>query len=346
MRTESDTTLRILRSLRELHDLEPAWTRLWLADPGATPFAHPAWLIPWWIQFAQPEMRVGTVWHGDALVALLPLYLLPQPAGTQMLLLGAGTSDYLDAVIDPSCTGDELGLLLLELLAEPGWQTTYLTQLRAESRLLEAVRALPPEHVPARSFFGESCSTCAASQVAELPAKLRSDVRYFRNAAIGHGKLKLVRATAPELQETFDLLVRFHTERWREAGEPGVLADPLVLAHHRASLPKLEAAGLLRLMRLELGGEPIAVLYSMADPPTRPRRTQYFYLMGYSLMHRDLRPGMLLTALCSEHAVAEGISTLDMLRGEEVYKQFWRVQPRPTSGFAISPPKPRSMEPR
>ena len=36
-----------------------------------------------------------------------------------------------------------------------------------------------------------------------------------------------------------------------------------------------------------------------------------------------------------EQAAAEGTRTIDMLRGGEVYKQFWHVEPVATFGFAL-----------
>ena len=338
----TSTTLRLIRQTAELEQICPAWQALWLVDPNATPIQHPSWLLPWWHSFGQPnlqpDLRVATLWQDGVLLALLPLYVLTQPAGGQLLLLGAGTSDYLDAVVSPDCTAEQLEDLLRGALREPGWAEAHFTQLRPGSRLRAAVETLRAEGLAATPYTGEPCSTCAASPVASLPHKLRADVRYFRNATLGLGKLLLQEAAADELGSTFDLLVRFHTERWQGRGEPGVLADPAVLRHHREALPALHAAGLLRLVRLELGGTPIAVLYSLIDPPTRPQRTQYLYLMGYAPEHSELRPGVLLTALCSERAAAEGVQTLDMLRGAESYKQFWRVEPRPTFGFAIQPP--------
>ena len=160
-------------------------------------------------------------------------------------------------------------------------------------------------------------------------------MRYFRNAAIGHGKLELTVAGADDCRQAFDLLVRFHTDRWQQAGESGVLADPAVLAWHREALPLLAGHGLLRLATLRLDGESIAVLYALIDPPSRAGRTQFFYLMGFSIEHAELHPGTLLTALAIEHAAAEGVQTIDMLRGGESYKQFWHVTPIPTYGFAM-----------
>ena len=81
----------------------------------------------------------------------------------------------------------------------------------------------------------------------------------------------------------------------------------------------------------------LGVLYSLIDPPARARRTQYFYLTAYAQEHAELRPGTLLLALAIEAAAREGVHTVDMLRGDEAYKQMWHLQRVPTCGVALRP---------
>ena len=178
--------------------------------------------------------------------------------------------------------------------------------------------------------------------VAEMPGKVRADVRYYRNFARSRGRLEItVAREATVAGEMFEALVQLHTENWAERGEAGVLADPAVLGWHREALPGLLLAGLLRMCALRLDGEVIAVLYSLVDPMGRgggmsaAGRTQYFYLIGHSMEHADLHPGTLLTAMAVEGAAEEGVGTIDMLRGEEAYKRFWRVERVPTYGFRV-----------
>ena len=332
--------IQVLRSTEQLEALAPALLDLWTSDPHATPFQHPVWLISWWHHFIQLDLRLVTISEDETLLAVLPLYIYNDPASgeRQLLLLGAGTSDYLDGLVSPDCTVPHLLAALTALREDPDWDVAHFTQLRPNSLLRQALQQLAEEPTSLGSitpYPGEPCSHCPAVAIADLPRKLRSDVRYFRNAAIGRGALELTVVSANEVQQAFDLLVRFHTDRWQQAGESGVLADPAVLAWHREALPLLAAHGLLRLVTLRLAGESIAVLYSLIDPPSRASRRQSFYLMGFSTEHTALHPGTLLTALAIEHAAAEGVETIDMLRGGETYKQFWHVTPAPTFGYAV-----------
>src|SRR5439155_12718303 len=137
---------------------------------------------------------------------------------------------------------------------------------------------------------------------------------------------------AAGLAAACDTLVRLHTDRWQQAGEPGVLADSRVTAWHREAMPLLHAAGLLRLSTLRLNDEVLGVLYALADPPGRPERTEYFYLTAYSTERADLRPGTVLLALAIEEAARDGIVRIDMLRGDEPYNRIWHLEPAPTQG--------------
>ena len=332
--------IHCLRSTHELEALEAPLLALWESDPLATPFQHPAWLIPWWRHFSQPDLRVITLCEGGSLLAVIPLYIYREPVSgeRQLLLLGAGTSDSLDGLFSPRCTTAQVLAALEAIHDDPGWDVAHFTQLRPQSPLYKALRQTESAHtssVNIMPYTGEPCSRCPAVPIADLPRKVRSDILYFRNAAISRGRLELSIAGPRDWQLAFNLLVRFHTDRWQQAGESGVLADPAVLAWHREALPLLEAHGLLRLSTLRLDGQSIAVLYSLIDPPSRPHRTQHFYLMGFSTAHAELHPGTLLTALAIEHAAAEGVETIDMLRGRETYKQFWHAHPVPTHGFAV-----------
>lgn len=330
--------IEILRSTAELEALAPEWIALWHRDPRAKPFQHPAWLIPWWHSFGQPDLCVVTLRDSasNGLRAVIPLYVYREPASgeRQLLLLGAGTSDYLDAIVSPECPAEDLAAALRRMCGdEESWDTACLTQLVPESPMVRAIVELGS--VAVETFPGEPTSRCPAVPISGLPPKVRKEVLFCRNAAIAHGKLELVSATAETISGAFDHLVATHTERWRRIGEPGVLADPAVLAWHREALPLLLGAGLLRLMTLRLGGAPVATMYSLIDPPERPKRIQYLYLMGFDLGREELQPGRLLTAYTMEHAANEGVRTIDMLRGNETYKRFWHVEPTPTLGFAL-----------
>ncbi len=337
----SSPDITLLNTTGELEALLPEWHQLWLRDPAATPFQHPAWLLPWWDTFSQPHLHVACIRQRDQLTGLLPLYVYPASAEHQLLLLGAGTSDYLDGLFDPACPSTAIASALHQLARQHTWQTAHLAQLRPHSRLYQAIIAASPSGL--RLWPGEPTSRCPALPVSALPKKVRAEVLYFRNAASARGALRLQLADETTCLPALERLIHLHSTSWHTRGESGVLADPAVLAWHREAVPQLQAAGALRLYNLLLDEEPIAALYALTDPPRqgpsdRPHRNLYTYLIGHSPAHAALKPGTLLTAMASEAAAAEGITTIDMLRGNETYKKFWHVTETPTHGLSFPRP--------
>jgi CelD/BcsL family acetyltransferase involved in cellulose biosynthesis len=324
-----------MRSTSELYASVPRWSALWRDDPTATPFQSPEWLAPWWRQFGQDDLRAVAIARDGVWIGFLPFYLYREPytGEHQLLQIGTSASDYLDGLFAPSCTAAQIRQALELLLQEPGWDVFYASQMPGHSRLYHAVRQM--KDVRMRQFEGESCSRMRAVTMAELPQKLRRNTMYYRHHAERLGPLEFQVAGARELAESFSTLCRLHTNRWQERGEPGVLSDERVIAWHREAIPLLEQSGMLRLCALRLNGEIISVLYSLVDPHWRPLRTQYFYLSAFARKHSAIRPGTVLLAMATERAAEEGIAVIDMLRGQEPYKQLWHLEWRPTRGFAL-----------
>ena len=327
--------LEMLRTTEELCGFEPQWHSLWAQDTDATPFQSPAWLMPWWQQFGSDDLRGVVLRRGERCVGFLPAYVYLEPTSGErkLMLLGVGTTDYLDGVFAPECTVDDLECAVSTLFAMKGWDTASFPQLRPGTRLVAALGR--SEDYAAHYTDAEACSRIEAVELAALPQKIRRNAMYYRNRAQGGGALVLKPAEASQCSAVFDELVTLHTERWRQRGESGVLADPRVLAWHRVALPRLWQQGLLRLYRLRWQEETLGVLYSLIDPPDREVRTQYFYLTAYSTHHAELRPGTLLHALAIDHAARKGATYVDMLRGEEEYKALWHPVRVPTLGFEL-----------
>jgi CelD/BcsL family acetyltransferase involved in cellulose biosynthesis len=331
---DNPTRYRLLRTAEELPALVPQWTALWQKDPEATPFQRPEWLLPWWNHFAGQGLRAVTITSGQKLTGFLPFYVyrVPQTGERQLLLLGVGTTDYLNGVFAPECTPEHIQQAMETICAEGGWDTLYATDLPPNAKLTRALEGFAEQD---EMFTSATCSRMAAVPMAALPQKIRRNAMYYRNRAMRLGRLEFAVANGSNWAESFEALQRLHTERWQQNGESGVLADPRVVAWHREALPQLQRSGYLRLCSVRLRNEIIAVLYALIDSPSKPCRTQYFYLTAYSIHHADLRPGTLLLALAIEHAANEGIQTIDMLRGDEAYKRNWHLDRAPTYGYRL-----------
>ena len=324
---------RLLSTTRDLEEFSQTWNALWAVDPNATPFQRPEWLLPWWRQFGQPDLRAIVILQSGKPIGFLPLYIYFDETRDerQLLLIGAGTSDYLDGVFAPECTPTHLRAALDLVHETGGWDIFYACQLRRSSILFRALQQAAD--FDAHPFNGMPCSRLPALRIPDLPPKIRRNAMYYRNRATRLGALELMEAAEP--LSCFDDLIRLHSTRWQNQGVPGIFADPRVIAWHREVIPKVHRAGLLRLSSLCLNGETLALAYTLLDPSARLERTEYVYLMAHSVEHADLRPGTLLLAHLLERAAEEGIDTVDLLRGEEHYKKIWHAEHVATYGFAI-----------
>lgn len=308
------TGCTLVRDDAALHALRPEWEALWRRVPGASPFQHPDWLLPWWRQFGTGQPRVGCLHEGERLTGVLPLYVLDEGA-PRLLPIGAGTSDHLDALLEPGvpvsvllhCLLDEgypcdliempPGAALLNLSAPADWRATW-----RDDSLCPAL-ALPPTI----EALGDA-----------IPVRTLRKLRMNRNRAERAGGAPIETATADTLAPLLSELIRLHQARWTAAGEAGSFADPRVAAHLAESAPALLAAGLLRLQAVRLEGEVAASVLALLAPGRI-----LFYLSGYNAARAFESPGTLLLGAMLEEAVREGRREADFLRGGEAYKYAW-----------------------
>ena len=299
--------------------LAPEWDTLWHRVPGASPFASPRWLLPWWRQWGTGRPRVATLRRAGRLAAVLPLYVLDEPGGAKLLPMGAGTGDYLDALAEPEA---DPGALLAEALAgSPDAASCDLIEIPAGGRLL-GVGAPPGWRAEWRQ--DSACPVLVPGEgLANVPAHTRRKLRMARHRAERAGGSTVEAATAATRPALFDALAALHRARWEAVGEPGVLADPRVLAFHGDAQPGLLDAGLMRLLALRLGGRVAAAFLQLLQPGR-----VLFYLAAYDAALAYHSPGTLLLGWALEQAAAEGREA-HLLRGAEGYKFAWGAEDRP-----------------
>ncbi len=328
-----------LEPVTELEPLAAEWAALWSRVPDATPFQHPAWLIPWWWHFGEGRLCSLALREDGALRALFPLYLYE--AEGKLFPLGIATTDYLDALVEPGLADAAMAGLFAHL-ARHGPGRIEWPQLRPASPLLAGAA---PEGWQDEVAPAEPCPVLALparwEQLGEqISGKTLRDLRTARRRAAEAGAA-FEEATPATLEEIRAALFRLHAARWRQRGEAGVLADPRVEAWHRDAMPALLRAGLLRLFALRLGGEVVAAIHALADPPGRARRTLYLYLQGFDPGCDRRSPGLLLVGEAVERAIAEGFAAVDFLRGQERYKAFWGAVNAPTWCRTLTPCRAR-----
>lgn len=314
----SALAVAIVRTAEAFEPLEPTWWALWRRAPGATPFQSPAWLVPWWRHFHPGELMAAALWDRDRLIGLAPFYCEDGAYGRRLLPVGISVTDYHDVLLDEA-RRDEAAAALAAALGRGGaWDSWECEELAPGA----AAFALPAPRGCAEAVTMQSPCPVLDLRGGDLarvvPKPKRANLNTARNRAARRGAVRIERAQGGAVPAAFDHLVRLHALRWESRGEGGVLADGRVLAFHRASLPRLDAAGLLRLYTLALDERIVAASYGFHHAGRG-----YSYLTGFDPAFAFESPGQLLLAHAIEEALAEGAYEFHFLRGQEPYKYEW-----------------------
>lgn len=289
-----------------LEALVPEWRDLAAADPAATPFQTPEWVLLWHARLApRRALAAVAVREGNDLVGLLPL---ARSAGPWRVWRTAGTgpSDYLAPLLRPGATG-VAGEIAARLTDSREVDLVDLHQIPARSALASSV-----------SGEGIVQSTCLRVELPErfddyvksLSKSLRADVR----------RIDKLDRSVYAFEETADPaeFLRLHAERWRKRGLPGAFIGRLP-AFHREWCALAHERGWLRMTVLRENGEAIGALYGMAFGG----RT-FFYQSGFAPTKSSVSPGTLLIASTIRRSIDEGRLVFDLMRGDEGYKRRWR----------------------
>ena len=306
--------------VRPPDEVGAAWQRLWERVPEATPFASPAWLVPWARHYAPGRCWVACASADGELVACLPVFWWQE----RVLLAGTGPSDHGAGLFMPGVEARAGELLGAALTAISGpIERVELQQLEPASPLL----AMPSLAGWTDSVeHGDACPVLplgGSEPMEHVPKRMRRNWRYALHTLERAGaRLELV--TAPDVGEAVADLERLHRLRWAERGERGVLADPLLQRLVADAASALDDAGMLRLHRLRLDGQSVAVLLALNGD----RRT-CCYLSGFDPAFARLSPVTALIGATIEQAAREGDVAVDFLRGEEPYKLAWGATAAP-----------------
>lgn len=291
--------------IAKLEALRPEWEALWLGDPRATPFQHPAWAIPHAQVFAGGDIHLATARDDvGALTALLPLTLWDEGGVWRWVPLAAGHSDYVDGLAAPGWDGR------IMLPDEP----VLMPDVRSGSPLLEHPRAAAPEP-------GETCPVLSRDADGQFPVpyNMRRNRTKARNRADALGEVTV--GLADDLAEAFAALIALSDARLAAQGTMSTLADPRMRGWLEAALPGLHAADLLRFVEVRYQGRIVAALLGLAD-----RHRHMSYLIGVD----DSVPGQSFGVLAFAHLIdladARGDAEFHFLRGAEGYKFAWGAQ--------------------
>jgi CelD/BcsL family acetyltransferase involved in cellulose biosynthesis len=338
--------VRLLVTGGEFANLAPAWNALHERSPGASIFTTWIWLFEWWRAYgAGRSLRILVAEAGGSPVGILPLHVQRERRlGCKVRvarLLGTGGDTYPDdlgpllaagheasaarALAKAALALPEVDVLDLEDM-EPG--TPFPEILESEAK---AAGAAPRRAIAQRIVYVALPPTWD-EYLASVSGHRRRHVRGARKKLAADKRVRFfVWSDAERLGEAFSRLAELHHKRWRAAGEPsGSFTTPQYLSFHEAVMRGTLGRGWLRLYCLEVDGEIAAMLYAY-----RFRRGIYVMQAGFDPELHKWRVGQVLLNYSIEHAIGEGSTVFDFLRGAHSYKEELATSERQTTSVTV-----------
>lgn len=319
--------------------LAPEWDRLLAASSARSPFLTWAWVSAWRQTLgAGHDLAVVAARHpGDgSLLGLAPFAVEERraPGGLHyraLVFLGSGPAapDHLDLVVsqgwEAAVAAPLWGAVLrrtrpdladLDGVCAGGLLDSLALRRRSDRR--RYADPIPCPHLPLPATWEEY----EAGLGRNLRQNLRRYARRLEQEAPGPVTRRLV-VRPEEIDPTLDDLARLHQQVRTSRGQAGAFRTPELAAFHHLAAHRLLEAGRLRLSRLDVAGEAVAVIYCV-----RQGDVVSFYTTGYDPEYARFGPGRDLMAHAIGAAIAEGATEFDFLRGDEPYKDHWGARAR------------------
>jgi len=299
-----------------LDDVRDDWLALMGPPRARRIFEHPRWQQVWLDEFdRRGDARFLTVRDGDVLVGLASLLV----AEERVSFLGDhNICDFMDFLLSPGKEEDVLSAIVNALL-EDGRREFDFWGLRADSPSL----ALLPQVARSRGLEVriEDEAVCPSLDLPptwedylELLGKknrheLRRKMRRLEKTA---GPMRFRVLCSPlELEQGMDDFLRLMTLK----SDKAQFMTPQMERFFRHIGVAMAEEGLAGLYMFELDGRRVASTFCFED-----KGETLIYNSGYDPQYAYLSVGLLSKAACLRHAIEDGRSRLDFLRGNEPYK--------------------------
>jgi CelD/BcsL family acetyltransferase involved in cellulose biosynthesis len=316
----------ILRNKRDFAALEEEWDDLYCRSALATPFQSWAWLYSWWEHYGEDhELLLITVRDGGLLVGLVPLMLQRRLGFGRLLLIGTGSTDYLDMLTRDGWEQEVAGAGGRALKEVDVWRVADLGDVRSKAAIWDLFHGWggPKTHF---SRFGSPVMDVRPwdEVLVSLSRNHRSTVRRALRRAEEDGVRREL-AGQDDVEAAATRWIALHKEAWKGRNIAPEHLDERFVAHLKAAARRMTVRELGGISEFWRDGEVIASQFLVFG---RDFVGQHLFGATQEALRRyqvsSLYIWDALNAARTQHS-----AYLDMLRGEEPYKLRWasRVLP-------------------
>ncbi|HEX9375792.1 MAG TPA: GNAT family N-acetyltransferase [Actinomycetota bacterium] len=297
--------------------LRPDWSDLMDADPAATFFHQPRYLKLYWEEFGHDSELLLAFAEDEG--GMVGASAFERHGGELRFLGGTEVTDYMGPVAAPGSEDAVARELLAALAGRGDWTEADLMGMGEDSPWLARLAGaagelgLHVEDAPDAVAPRIALPATYEEYLAGLPGKLRHEIRRkARRLGAGMGEHRVVFATPESLVADIGLFAEMH--RGSE-GRKGRFMVPGMELFFRRLGELFIPEGEFHLAFLEAGRERAAAAVAF-----RFRGVFSLYNSAFDRGRRELAPGMVLVADLIEHAIADGCTVFDMLKGDLEYK--------------------------
>lgn len=331
---QADYAVSVIHDRDDLADLTDAWQALGTQAGG--PIEHHEWaaaILETARELDSPS--VVAVNSGEQLVALAALEIKRLAGVRRQLMLGESWHrEPMDLL-----ARDEVALQhLAHALAKTRWPYV-LGRLPAESNSVLALRAafagrakIIERPQAATPFIPLDASWKQPEQ--HLNSGRRSDLRRAQRRAekLGSVKAEVLSPAPHEVSDLLDEAFEVEARSWKGREGTALACDPLDAAFCRAYALGASRTGILRICRLQIDAQTVAVQIAM-------QQAGAFWLLkiGYDAEFAACSPGMLMLREAIAHAARAGLRSFEFLGQSESWIETWTSHKRQCVALRIYP---------
>ncbi|QWG22563.1 GNAT family N-acetyltransferase [Bradyrhizobium sediminis] len=333
----------IIETLPSLARLQDNWNAVYDADPEAQIFLSWKWLGGWLAHIEGPWFILAAKASDAAdapYTAFFPLRLQTAienaDVRSEIRMAGNFSADYTGIVCTPE-TEHKVIPAFARCIKQMNWARLNLENVRMSERRFRLLMACFPkasfqmrEVDRIAKIDGIDNSLCPYtalpadwnSYLESLSTNTRQKIRRLLKLVNAGGEYRITVATPETFAQDLKSLLRFWEIKWRP--RKGTMTDSLVRSNGNM-LTRSFQSGLVFLPTFWQGDRPVAALATLVDPR---KRTFSFYMAGRDETFEGPPPGMILHAFSIRHAIENGFTEYDFLRGNEPYKYSFHCTER------------------
>jgi CelD/BcsL family acetyltransferase involved in cellulose biosynthesis len=330
-----DLEVKIVEERSAFDALEGPWRAL-DAHSMVRPFQEFGWVSSWVRTIGLAggwHLRVGTLWQGGRLVAVLPLCVRRYKGVRILEWIGARVTDYCDAIIAPGLDGDaHLRLVWEAINRRGGFDVARLSHVRTDARIFNVLNALNPwvetlEDAGGIPIVWNSGAEWLQAQTPGMRDRVKRNSRRMTKA----GYEVHVSQASEDCRRLIDTLVA-QKRPWLAARNlTSFLDEPAGVEFLKSAVEEFARRGELHLSIVRMNEHVAAV-----DLTFEREGILYSYIASFDPEFAKYSFGRILTDCLIMWACDSGKRRLDLLLGAYDYKKEYNCTTEPVRTFVIA----------